>query len=88
MVVSLTYRTALHLRAEDLTPTDRDAAQTTSNLQAILNLVKAFVPADGTVNERALHQAFASAKVEQHKTRVVLDAEIPVELLRANANSR
>ena len=87
-VVSLTYRTALHLRAEDLTPTEQDAAQTTSNLQAILNLVKAFVPADGTQNEKALHRAFASATVQQRKTRVVLDADIPVELLRANANSR
>lgn len=87
-VVSLTYRTALHLRVEDLAPSEQEAAQTTTNLQTILNLVRAFVPEGGTANERALHRAFASAQIEQRKSRVLLNADIPPELLRASANSR
>ncbi len=87
-IVSLTYRTALHLRVEDLTPSEQDATQTTTNLQTILNLLRAFVPNGGTANQQALHRAFASAEVEQHKSRVQLTADIPNELLRASTASR
>ena len=87
-VASLSYRTALHLRVEDFAPSEQDAAQTTTNLQTILNLLRTFVPDGGTSNQQALHRAFASAQIEQHKTHVVLTTDIPPELLRADANSR
>lgn len=87
-IVSLQYRTALHLRVEDLTPSESEAAQTTTNMQTILNLVRGFVPGGGTENQQALHRAFASAQVEQRKSRVLLTADIPNELLRSSVNSR
>ena len=88
LVASVTYRTTLHLRVEDFAPSEGDAAQTTTNLQTILNLLRAFVPDGGTANQQALHRAFASAQVEQRKGHVLLNADIPLELVRANAGSR
>ena len=88
VVASLSYRTALHLRVEDFAPSEQDAAQTTTSLQSILNLLRVFVADGGTGIQQALHRAFASAQVEQRKGHVLLNADIPVELLRANANSR
>ena len=88
VVASISYRTALHLRVEDFTPSEQDAAQTTNNLQTILNLLRAFVPEGGTANQQVLHRAFASAQVEQRKGHVLLNADIPLELLRASAGSR
>ncbi|GAA3770751.1 hypothetical protein [Terriglobus aquaticus] len=88
LVASLSYRTALHLRVEDFAPSEQDAAQTTTNLQTILNLLRAFVPDSGTANEQALHRVFAGAHIEQRKSHVLLTTDIPSELLRANANSR
>ncbi|WP_419804236.1 hypothetical protein [Terriglobus sp.] len=87
-VASVTYRTALHLRVEDFAPSEQDAAQTTTNLQTILNLLRAFVPDGGTANQQALHRAFASVGVQQQKSHVLLNADIPIELLRASASSR
>ena len=87
-VASVTFRTALHLRVEDFAPSEQEAAQTTTNLQTILNLVRTFAPEGGTANQQALHRAFASAQVEQQKGHVLLNVDIPPELLRANANSR
>lgn len=86
-IASLSYRSALHLRVEDLTPSEGEAERTTTNMQTILNLLRGFVPDSGTENQQALHRAFASAQVAQHKNRVLLTADIPAELLRANANS-
>ena len=88
LIASLTFRGSIHLRVEDLLPTETDAARTSQNLTASSNLLRFFVPSDGTENNRALHRAFESMKVEQKLSRVVLTAEIPVELLRANANSK
>ena len=86
-IASVTYRGDLHLRIEDLTPRENDAAQTTENLGTIVNLLRGFLPAGGTANDQALHKAVQSIHVEQSKSRVVLTADIPRDLLRANATS-
>ncbi len=86
-IASVTYRSDLHLRVEDLTQGESEAAQTTQNLSTIVNLLRGFLPPGGTANDQALHKAVQSIKVEQSKARVVLTADIPKDLLRANATS-
>ena len=88
LVASVTYRGTVHLRVEDFLPSDADAVRTTQNLTAINNLIRLFIPSDGTENSRALHRAFDSMKVEQKLSRVVLTADVPVELLRGGAISK
>ncbi len=91
-IASVTYRVrdggAIHLKVEDLTPAEDDAAKTTTNLVTITNLVRGFLPRGGTENDQALHRAVDSVVVAQHKTRVELTATIPPELLRATAASK
>lgn len=88
IIASLTFRTALLLRVEDLMPTDAEAAQTTQSLSTIMNLLRTFLPQGGTENEQALHRTFDSMRVEQHRSRVLLTAEIPMQLVRNTAGSR
>jgi hypothetical protein len=86
-VASLRYLGALHLRIEQITPTDIDAAHATATLATLLTLVRSVTqtqaqmktpaPADAEVRE-----LMNSAKIEQHKDRAVLTANIPLELIK------
>jgi hypothetical protein len=86
-VASLRYLGALHLRIEQITPTDADAAHATATLATLLTLVRSVTqtqvqmqpnaPADAEVRE-----LMNSAKIEQHKDRAVLTANIPLELIK------
>lgn len=86
-VASLRYLGALHLRVEQIAPTDADAAHATATLATLLTLVrsvtqtqaqmKTTAPADAEVRE-----LMNSAKIEQHKDRAVLTANIPLELIK------
>jgi hypothetical protein len=86
-VASLRYLGALHLRVEQITPTDTDAAHATATLATLLTLVRSVTqtqaqmktpaPADAEVRE-----LMNSAKIEQHKDRAVLTANIPLELIK------
>jgi hypothetical protein len=86
-VASLRYLGALHLRVEQITPTDADAAHATATLATLLTLVRSVTqtqvqmqpnaPADAEVRE-----LMNSAKIEQHKDRAVLTANIPLELIK------
>ena len=87
-IASLTFRGAVQLRIEDLAPTENEAAQTTQNLSTILNLMRGFLPQGGTENEQALHRTFQSMRVEQHRSRVLLTAEVPMQLVRDTAGAR
>jgi hypothetical protein len=82
-LASLTFRGSLHLRLEELAPSDTEAAQTAANLLTILNLVRGFTPGTGTPQDVALHQAFESLKVEQQKSRVVLTGSLSPALLQS-----
>ncbi|MBE7182442.1 MAG: hypothetical protein INR71_14765 [Terriglobus roseus] len=44
-------------------------------------------PTYRVMDVRRARRAFTSAQIEQHKGHVLLTADIPPELLRANANS-
>jgi hypothetical protein len=86
-IASLTFRGSLHLRLEELAPSDAEAAQTAANLSTILNLVRGFTPGTGTPQDVALHQAFESLKVEQQKSRVLLTGSLSPALLQAAAHA-
>jgi len=82
-VASLRYVGALHLRVEQIAPTEAAAARSAENLSTLLNLFKSIqqgqprTPADASL--RAL---IASLKIEQHKDRTVLTGTVPLDLLK------
>jgi hypothetical protein len=82
-VASLRFVGALHLRIEQIAPTEADAARSAQTLTALLGLFKSIqqgqprLPAD--VSLRAL---ITSLKIEQHKDRAVLTGTVPLDLLK------
>lgn len=82
-IASLTFRGVLHLRVEELAPTEADAAQTATNLQTVLNLLRGFIPSGGGEGERAFRQALQSLTVHQAKSTVLLTGDLSPLLLQA-----
>lgn len=82
-VASLRYVGALHLRIEQIAPTDADAARSAATLNTLLNLFKSLqqgqprLPADAS-----LRSMIASLKIEQDKNRAVLTGTVPLDLLK------
>lgn len=82
-VASLRYVGALHLRIEQIAPTQADAERSAQSLGSLLGIFKSIervrpdVPSDAT-----LAQVIDSLKVDQHGDRAVLTATIPVSLLQ------
>lgn len=82
-VASLRYVGTLHLRVEQIAPTDAAAARSAENLSALLNLFKSIqqgqprIPADAS-----LRAVIESLKIEQHKDRTVLTGTVPLDLLK------
>jgi hypothetical protein len=76
----------LHLRVEELAPSEGDAAQTTAALGPLIELIQAVpvnVTADSDKAEAdALRALTTSMKIEQHKDRVVLTASVPLGVLK------
>ncbi len=81
-IASMTFRGSLHMRVEELAPSEADAAQTATNLATIVNLVRGFLPGTGSPQDQALHQAFQSLAVEQRKSSVVLTGNLSPTLLQ------
>jgi hypothetical protein len=81
-VASLRYSLGLRLRIEDISPTEADAARASATLGNLLVLFKSIqqIPSR-TSTDTALHEMIDSLKIEQHKDRAVLTANIPTELL-------
>jgi hypothetical protein len=82
-VASLRYVGSLHLRIEQIAPTEADAANSAKTLTALLSLFKSLqqgqprIPAD-----TAMRSMIASLKIEQHKDRAVLTGTVPLDLLK------
>jgi len=86
-VASLRYLGALHLRVEQITPTDADAAHATATLATLLTLVRSVTQTQAQMQTNApadaeVRELMNSAKIEQHKDRAVLTANIPLELIK------
>ena len=77
---------ALHLRIEQIAPTEEDAARSASALDALLHIFQAIQPKIEAQSDEADAQAMreftSSIQIEQHKDRAVLTANLPMQLLK------
>jgi hypothetical protein len=82
-IASLTWIGKVHLRVEEIAPSDGAAADTTESLQTILTLVKSMantgVSQPFDADARTLINSIA---VERHRNQAVLTATIPTGLLQ------
>ncbi|MEO6983040.1 MAG: hypothetical protein ABI072_07980 [Edaphobacter sp.] len=82
-VASLRYVAGLHLRIEEIAPSDDEAAHTAASLNTLLGLFKSLQQAQPRAsNDAALLQMTNSIEIEQHKDRTILTANIPTDLLK------
>jgi hypothetical protein len=86
-VASLRYLGTLHLRIEQIAPNEADASKATATLSSLLGLVKSVEKTQAQMRPQAasdveFQQLSDSAKIEQHKDRAVLTANIPLDLIK------
>ena len=86
-VASLRYLGTLHLRIEEIAPTEADAAHATETLTELLGLLKTVQQTQAQlhphpVTDAEFRELTDSAKIEQHKDKAVLTASIPLELVK------
>ena len=88
-VASLRYVGAIHLRIEQLSPTDADAARSAQSLTAILGLFKSIQQQmqPRNASDKAFLNMIESLKLEQRKDRAIITVTIPMELLRELTSS-
>jgi hypothetical protein len=86
-VASLRFLGTLHLRIEQIAPTDADAARAAETLTTLLVVLKSVEHAQmqmhqNTTADASFLELMNSAKIEQHKDRAVLTASIPLDLVK------
>src|SRR5271156_5428553 len=86
-VASLRFLGTLHLRIEQLTPNDADAAHAAETLTSLLSLMRSIQLTQAQMqphpaSDAAFRELTDSAKIEQHKDRAILTADIPLELVK------
>jgi hypothetical protein len=85
-IASLRYLGTLHLRIEQIAPTDADAARATATMSSLLNLFRTVQRTQARLQPHTTDAAFRemtdSMKIEQHKDRAVMTANIPLELVK------
>lgn len=82
LVVSVAFRGALHLRIEEIAPTEPVAANTAMNLSTLLNLIRGFAPQmANTPEDMATRELLNSLKIEQKGERVVITGSVPPSIL-------
>ncbi len=77
---------ALHLRIEQIAPTEEDAVRSAAALDSLLQLFQLIQPkiqaqSDETDNQ-AMSEFTSSIQIKQHKERAVLTANLPIQLLK------
>jgi len=95
-VASARYTGQLHLRIDEILPTEADAARSAESLAALIEIFRSFQRLQQTAragqpttdpNDAALHHLIDSVKIQQQKDRAVLTATLPVDLLKQLTNS-
>ena len=82
-VASLRYVGALHLRIEQIAPSEADAARSAQALTTLLGLFKSIPQGQsGFPADVAVRTMIASLKIEQHKNLTILTGTVPMELLK------
>ncbi|SNT22473.1 hypothetical protein SAMN05421770_105264 [Granulicella rosea] len=79
-VASLRFTTALHLRIEEIAPSEADAAHSAEQLTTILQFLKTLEQAQQT--SPGIVQATESVKIEAHKDRAILTANLPLDTIK------
>jgi hypothetical protein len=78
---------AVHMRIEQVAPTEAAAAASTAALNSIVGVVQTIQPLIARQTDKsdadALRSFTSSIKVEQHKDRAVLTASLPFQLIRS-----
>jgi hypothetical protein len=92
-VASLRYGLGvLHLRIEQIAPTEAEASQSVEALGGLVHLVQTIQwkqpQQDDTPDSLAVRQFTSSIKIEQRKDRAVLTATIPPELFRSLSSDK
>ena len=87
-IASLTWIGKIHLRVEEIAPSDTAAADTTESLDTILVLVKSMAnTASATPFDSDTRTMINSIAVERHRNQTVLTAVIPTGLLQRAMSS-
>ncbi|HEY1499439.1 MAG TPA: hypothetical protein VGF88_07690 [Acidobacteriaceae bacterium] len=87
-IASLTWIGKVHLRVEELAPSDAAAADTTESLDTILVLVKSMANTAGAQSfDPDARSLINSIKVERNRNQAVLTATIPTALLQRAMSS-
>jgi hypothetical protein len=86
-VASLRFLGALHLRIEQIAPTDADAARAAETLTTLLVVLKSVERTQmqmhpNTESDASFLELMNSAKIEQHRDRAVMTANIPLDLVK------
>ena len=83
-VASVRYVGSLHLRVEEIAPSEADAARSADSLKAILGVMQSIgaAQAPGSGEDAELRKALESLKVDQKKDRAVLVGTIPLDLVK------
>lgn len=84
-IASARYLGSLHLRVEEIASSEATASQTVQDLSTILVLFRDLQKSqlrDSSAGGAALGQALESLKIDRQADRVVLTANLPLELLR------
>jgi hypothetical protein len=87
LIASLSWIGKLHLRIEEVAPTEAAAADTTESLQTILVLLKSMENSDVAKGFDADTRTFLnSVSVDRHRNEAVLTATVPTALLQRFLN--
>jgi hypothetical protein len=87
-VASVRFLGNLHLRVEEIAPSQAEAAATTNSLQSMLGLLSAAMTTVGNNPQSKDYRTLIhSAAVTQHGSRTVLTATVPVDLVKQLAGS-
>lgn len=89
-IASLSWIGKMHLRIEEIAPTDSAAADTTESLQTILVLVKSMENTAGAAHpafDPSMQAFINSVSVERHGSQAVLTATIPTALVQRMVNT-
>jgi hypothetical protein len=86
-VASLRYLGTIHLRIDQIAPTDADAAHASETLTNLLGLIKTVQRTQAQMHpaatsDKAVVDLINSTKIEQHKDRAILTANIPLDLVK------
>jgi hypothetical protein len=83
LIASLAWAGHIHLKVEEIAPSERAAADTAESLQTVLTLVKAMQNANvNSPFDSETRSLLSSMDVERHETHVQLTATVPSALLQ------